>query len=189
MNELPETTDAAGPWCPWCGLALRLSALGRYVYCPTQGCPCSEDGLEAPDSGDVAVEAQQAPAGWPRPVHDQRPVPWIAPVVWGEVDWAGLNMSRLRAAQRQRLCQVCGRELGEIVWFAAVEGEIAAGGALHEPCMRLASAVCPALSAPSTVLVEATRQADEEGTSALLARLVALEDEHGALPRVVSFVP
>ena len=53
-----------GPWCARCGDAMRLGSDRRYVYCVRGDCPGAEDGQPA---GDAALEADQTPAGWPRP--------------------------------------------------------------------------------------------------------------------------
>lgn len=183
MSKLPTPNAADGPWCHECGGPVHLAEKGRYVYCNDPDCPGADDG---PDSGEVAVERQQAPAGWPRPVSEGLPVAWIAPVIGGQVDWAGLNMPRLRAAAEENLCQVCGRTLGETVWFALVDGDIAAGGPLHEECMKLASSVCPRLREADVALIQATREVQLQGEAAIRSQLITLEGARGELPRMVS---
>ncbi|MFC9249917.1 hypothetical protein [Amycolatopsis thailandensis] len=130
-------------------------------------------------------EYGQPEPGWPRPLAEGLPVPWIAPVIGDRVAWAALNAARLREAEQDWLCQVCGFYLGSAptAWIAVSQGEVAAGGAMHKKCMLRAGAWCPELRDMSYVFTEVVQSERDSGWEAVFARLEAHEDQHGQLPR------
>ena len=98
-------------------------------------------------------------AGWPRPLVDGLPQPWIAPI--GE--FSQKDEHRQRRTAKGRICQVCGEKLTGRVFLCAnvddpndhypVGSRLPHGvgvhamdhGLLHRHCLRLALRVCPEL--------------------------------------------
>ncbi|MGY6658648.1 hypothetical protein ACXIZN_41470 [Amycolatopsis sp. TRM77291] len=155
----------------------------KYVYCLTEGCSC--DGISA---GYVVSEKGQSARGWPRQVVDGRPVPWLAPIIGDRVAWAALNSGRLDEAEQRWLCQVCGCCLASAsnAWIAVLQGEVAAGGAMHRRCMHLARTVCPELrNELSYAFVEVHQSERANDWEAAVARLAAYEERHGQIPRLL----
>lgn len=171
------------PPCPDCGRPLQLRFDTKYVYCLNQVCPY--DGIEA---GEVVGEDGQPERGLPRPIIKGRSVPWVAPVIGVQVAWKALNAPRVREAAQRWLCQYCGDPLdsASTAWVAVSQGEVAAGGGMHEGCMGLARNECPALRHdPSFVFAEARRADQACDWSAVIERLMAFEDQHGRVPDLV----
>lgn len=85
--------------------------------------------------------------GFPRPMADGLPVPWITPVGDQGPVWDQVIRHRIIDCQRDWLCQVCGMPLPSRAWVL-VEGEsvVMDDAAMHEQCMKLALARCPHLS-------------------------------------------
>lgn len=178
------TCPAHFPACPDCGEPLRLQSDNKYVYCLNTSCP--RDGIEA---GEVVGEDGQPERGLPRPVIQGRPVPWLAPVIGGRVAWAALNASRLGEAEQHWLCQVCGGGLhsAPTAWVAVSQGEVAIGGALHRGCRDEARTACPTLRADASyVFAEVRREDQAHDWSVVIERLIAYEEQHGQVPRVVA---
>lgn len=181
------TVEAPFPSCPVCQGPMTLQCDTdfcdtKYVYCSTVGCP--NDGVSA---GEVVSELGQPEPGWPRPLADGRPVPWIAPVIGDRVAWAALNATRLRESEQNWLCQVCGFYLGSAptAWIAISHGEIAAGGGMHTKCRLQAGARCPELRDMSYVFAEVHQPDRDSDWEAVFARLAAYEEQHGQIPRVL----
>jgi hypothetical protein len=177
------TFRAPFPSCPDCDGPLKLRYDTKNVYCLNEN--CEFDGVEA---SDVVAEEGQPGRGLPRPIIKGRKVPWVAPVIGDQVAWIGLNASRVREAEQHWLCQFCGDGLNSAptAWVAVSEGEVAAGGALHRGCMDEARPACPVLrNDASYVFAEVRRDEQAHDWSAVIERLIAYEQQHGQLPRVV----
>lgn len=93
-------------------------------------------------------------AGWPRPIVDGWPIPWISP----SDDLASMNGPRLVAAASGSVCAVCGGDyfddeiayalIKEIDVPESLEGvgvQAMDGAFMHERCLRLAAGRCPKL--------------------------------------------
>ena len=96
--------------------------------------------------------------GWPRPIVEGKPVPWISP----KYELSQMNRTRARHVVRDARCQVCGipHETGADVFlcistegteYTEVPPDAVAVRAmdlaiLHERCARLAVARCPVLA-------------------------------------------
>ncbi|WP_410585421.1 hypothetical protein [Amycolatopsis sp. lyj-108] len=133
-------------------------------------------------------EEGQPERGWPRPLIEQRPAPWLAPVIGDYVAWTALNSRRLAEADQHWLCQVCGCSLASAptAWIAVSEGEVAAGGAMHRRCMHLARTVCPELRDDlAYVFIEVHQSERTCDWKAAVARLTAYEEQHGQVPRIL----
>lgn len=126
------------------------------------------------------AESKLFPAGWPRPKHAGRPVPYVTDVSWiGHVRWAQMNTGRVIACVLGFGCQVCGEpcldgDLHVVVntehltrHESALDAALIAqsGGPLHRRCARLSAAACPhlrqAVPAGTVTLVAVTRAALE----------------------------
>lgn len=86
-----------------------------------------------------------APRGFPRPVHPSGlPTPWIA----NQDDLSDANAFRRAVCVADRLCQVCGLELGPttIVCWRKGDKVVIDGAGIHpERCWPLARSQCPEL--------------------------------------------
>lgn len=86
-----------------------------------------------------------APRGFPRPVHPSGlPTPWIA----NQDDLSDANAFRRAVCVADRLCQVCGLELGPsaVVCWRKGDKVVIDGAGIHpERCWPLARAQCPEL--------------------------------------------
>lgn len=93
-------------------------------------------------------------AGWPRPIVDGWPVPWVSP----SNALAIMDDARAAACASGAICAVCGGGFGEgetayaIVRQEGVAPDLATvdvqpmdNGVLHRRCLLLAAAKCPAL--------------------------------------------
>ncbi|KOV84637.1 hypothetical protein [Nocardia sp. NRRL S-836] len=171
------------PPCPDCEGPLKLRFDTTYVYCLNT--TCEFDGINA---GEVVGDHGQPDRGLPRPLIKGRPVPWIAPVIGDQVAWKALNAVRFRSAERHWLCQYCGDALDSAptAWVAVAQDEVAAGGGLHQNCMELARAECPALRHdPCFVFAEVRPEDRAHDWSAVIERLMAYEQLHDQVPNIV----
>lgn len=85
-----------------------------------------------------------APRGFPRPITDGLPTPWIS----REGDLGDVDALRRTAAVGLRLCQVCGFELGITarVYWRVGDRIVIDGAAVHpDHCAHLAERHCPEL--------------------------------------------
>lgn len=70
--------------------------------------------------------------------------------------------------------------------MATLRGDVAAGGALHKGCMDEARQACPRLHKDRDyIYVEVHRLEQRHDWSAVFDLLVAYEDQHGELPRIL----
>jgi hypothetical protein len=116
--------------------------------------------------------------GWPRPIVNGHPVPWVV----DPADFGQTERERHLACVEQGLCQVCGltHRGGDWAYLLVKEepvGDITAEDAqpmlalamddavMHERCFRLAVGACPAL--------RAARQIDQDGKTLLAYRVRA----------------
>lgn len=110
----------------------------------------------------MAEESKLTEVGWPRPVHNGWPVPWVSP----KDELSVTDAQRLAEVMDQKLCQVCGKghEPGTTVFICVnlsnepelkdcdlTDSDNAAipmdQGVMHERCARLAVGRCPVLGA------------------------------------------
>lgn len=176
-----QPCPAGFPPCPGCGGPLVLVDGSNEVCCGNDAC-----WITCAPAGDVAVEQHQAPHGWPRPIMEGRPVPWVAPIIGDRVAWTALNSTRCGQALRDWLCQVCGQPLGDTAWLAVEAGDVVGGGALHLRCLELARTVCPALRGDEAYVYVEVRHADQANRWAdMIDRLVECEARSGRLPLFV----
>jgi len=63
------------------------------------------------------------PAGKHRPILDSQPVPWIGGRYPAEGAWAQIDENRAQEAAEQKLCIVCGLDLGADYVYANFDGE------------------------------------------------------------------
>ena len=88
-----------------------------------------------------------APPGWPRPRAEGPdgellPVPWVVEASHGEgVAWTVLHDDSQRA-HTERLCQVCGLKLHQVVLLGTFDGYVNGPGC-HPRCLALALQFCP----------------------------------------------
>ncbi|MFD9964897.1 hypothetical protein [Amycolatopsis sp. NPDC058986] len=100
--------------------------------------------------------------GWPRPLIDGRPHPWLVPVVDGIPCWLLLDGRRRQEAQQAWACQVCGENLppraAVILSARPIRSAytVLTDCALHPRCVRLAAAACPHLHTGRARLTTAT---------------------------------
>lgn len=92
-------------------------------------------------------------AGWPRPIVDGWPVPWVSP----SEELAVMDSGREAAAASGSICAVCGGDyLDDVkaysvvrksigVDLSAVEVQPMDNGIMHKRCLQLALAKCPRL--------------------------------------------
>ena len=119
------------------------------------------------------------PPGWPRPVHDSLPVPWITRVDPEGPAWSRVDLHRLLRCQQEWLCQVCGEALPERAWVVLDQGGVVnSDAALHRRCLALATAHCPWLETPPERfrIVEVSR-ADIDAGGEPLESIVDTEGE------------
>ncbi|MEU7480482.1 hypothetical protein AB0A63_31205 [Lentzea sp. NPDC042327] len=136
----------------------------EYVYCHNDG--CAYDGVAA---GELVDDETQPGPGLPRPRVAGHSVPWIVPVIGGEVAWTALNKARVEKALACWLCQYCGTPLNSAggAWVAVAQwlnadlDSVADGGALHEGCLDLARGECPALRQHQAFAFAEVRREDQ----------------------------
>ena len=88
-----------------------------------------------------------APAGWPRPVVDGLPLPWITQVWPEEPRWRAIDRTRVLACQLGWLCQHCGLALEPVAYIVLVTGRmVLSNAALHRRCLTAAASLCPHLA-------------------------------------------
>lgn len=93
-------------------------------------------------------------AGWPRPIVDGWPIPWVSP----SESLSDMNKARAAAAASGAICAVCGKDHADggeafaLVKAADVLADLAAvdvqpmdNGVMHRACLLLALSKCPAL--------------------------------------------
>jgi hypothetical protein len=97
-------------------------------------------------------------AGWPRPIIDGWPIPWVSPVE----NLGTTSGERILATKEDALCQVCGVAFEddiEVVVFVTAESQAANAevdlddvlcratddAVMHPRCARLAAGRCPKL--------------------------------------------
>jgi len=92
-------------------------------------------------------------AGWPRPIIDGWPIPWVSP----SDDLSTMNPARERICADGKVCAVCGEENGGTSYIlirsnrppkdlSKVRAHAMDNGVLHRRCAALAIARCPELS-------------------------------------------
>ena len=102
------------------------------------------------------------PPGWPRPYADYEPhrgrsdsspdrlpVPWVIEILNGEPVWTTFHI-KAGDAHEERLCQICGEALGQIILLGCEDNPIATadkrntnGPGCHPRCMATAAKFCP----------------------------------------------
>src|SRR5690349_14585779 len=92
-------------------------------------------------------------AGWPRPVVDGWPIPWVSP----SDDLSSMNSARAAACASAAICAVCGEGFDhDEECYALVQSDNAPAletvlvqamdnAFMHRKCVRLALSVCPKL--------------------------------------------
>jgi hypothetical protein len=82
--------------------------------------------------------------GMPRPMYDQKPVPWTSDTVMPNApDFSAIDTEKQYRAWRENLCVLCGDPLTDPVHvFGTPDGTIVDGG-LHPRCARMTAVWCP----------------------------------------------
>ena len=93
-------------------------------------------------------------SGWPRPIHDGWPVPWVSP----STELAVMHDARAAACASGAVCAVCGEGFDDDdLVYAVVKAEVLPedlstvfvmpmdNGILHRHCLLLSAARCPEL--------------------------------------------
>ncbi|MGW5721589.1 hypothetical protein ACWEVP_35820 [Amycolatopsis sp. NPDC003865] len=88
--------------------------------------------------------------GWPRPLVQGRPHPWVTPVSNGTPWWRLLDGARQALAQDAWLCQVCGEPLPTRALVVLDGDRVVSDTGLHPRCLAVADAVCPHLTRAAT---------------------------------------
>lgn len=129
-------------------------------------------------------------AGWPRPVMDGRPVPYVIPVTAGHPWWRLIHTPRLLQCQNDWRCQVCGLTLEPEGWVLVdVHGAVQTDAAMHERCVRLATAACPHLLGETTSLrAVRVRRRDVHGDGQSLSDRGSVERQQWTVPRLALVV-
>lgn len=139
--------------CIGCGRAMLVAVadlLSGSAFCDNTECAARWKAIEVWQLQDRAVAAGQPdpnPPGWPRPMQDGRPLPWVTPVA-GRAWWRWVHLDRLEQCQTWWGCQVCGEPL-ERTAVAVTDADrwLVTSACLHDRCARLALTICPALLA------------------------------------------
>jgi|SRR5580765_70481 len=89
------------------------------------------------------------------PVYQGLPVPHTVMWVDGKPDFRVIDHSRVQDCVMNRLCAICGRKMGEYLWFVGgpkslEESSLFVDPPQHEKCARFALEVCPFLSGKVT---------------------------------------
>lgn len=165
MSAAPSWCLEPQEWfpCPSCGDGLYWDDLahGELLVCANS--QCFTVGTPVPiwlaqqHREDRGMDEPVSGPGWPRPVLDGRPVPFLTPVTAGHPWWTLTHGPRLLKCQNDWCCQVCGERLNPQAWVLVdAFGAMDSDAALHERCLRLAVAACPHLVAEASGL-EAVR--------------------------------
>jgi hypothetical protein len=195
----PDANTVAPQWCldpqPWfscpdCGAGLYWADLahGEQLICANH--ECFGAGTVLPvwraqqHREDLGLDRPVSDAGWPRPVLEGRPVPYVTPVTAGHPWWRLTHGVRLLRCQNDWCCQVCGLDLEPAGWVIGDgHGAVQTDAAMHERCLRLASAACPHLLAEAASLraVE-VRRCEVHGDGRPLRDGGAVERERWTVP-------
>ncbi len=140
VSEREEWFECTNPQCSAAGLPVALWRAQRAG---------ARRGDDVPAPG----------AGWPRPVLDGLPHPWLTPVSDGKPWWRLLDDARQARAQDGWLCQVCGEPLPTAALVVLNDDRVVSDTALHPRCLTVAREVCPHLTRAGTryAVVEVTR--------------------------------
>lgn len=118
---------------------------------------------EIPGTGDRLCE-EMNPASKSRPHRDGMPLPWSAGLGPVFKSWGHINSERAARAEKERLCIMCGTDLGDQYVYANFKGKPHDRRAqdafekiyldvppiatfVHPRCLLLASSFCPFLTA------------------------------------------
>lgn len=87
--------------------------------------------------------------------HKGMPVLFTTFWVDGVPDFRAGDPDKIRRAVMERLCGVCGRDLGEYVWFiggpkSLEQSSLFSDPAMHRSCAEFSISVCPFLSGKTT---------------------------------------
>jgi hypothetical protein len=157
----PDWCSDPRPWftCPDCRHGLVWDDLDRGVLLVCVYSQCSAAGMEVPvwraqqHREDRGIDRAVSAAGWPRPVLEGRPVPYVVPVTAGRPWWGLTHGDRLLRCQNSWACQVCGAALPARAWVLVdTRGAVSTDSAMHGRCLRLATASCPHLLAERSTL-------------------------------------
>lgn len=101
----------------------------------------------------LSEDAKLTEAGWPRPIVDGLPIPWVSP----PHDLSQMNPSRFSACASGAVCAVCGlgfqndetayslvkekEQPPEVSGVQAMDNAV-----MHDRCVRLSLKVCPKLN-------------------------------------------
>ncbi|GAB3943735.1 hypothetical protein GCM10029976_066790 [Kribbella albertanoniae] len=138
-------------WCSSCehGLYWDERYHGELLRCVNQQCFAAEFAVPiwaAQKNRDDLFDEAANPEGWPRPVMESLPVPYLVPVTAGRPWWRATDGERLLRCQNQWWCQVCGLPLPSAAWVLVdAGGDVSSDAAMHERCLRLAAGTCPHL--------------------------------------------
>src|SRR5258707_8898643 len=84
------------------------------------------------------------------PTYGEYPVPFIVKYVDGKPDFRVVDMEIWDRCVNEKLCEICGRKLGEISFIVGgpVTGQnyLFFDPPMHEACARFAAKVCPYVS-------------------------------------------
>lgn len=90
------------------------------------------------------------------------PVPYVVMREGGKPHFVVNDVRKVFNAAHKRLCAICGKRLGDVVWFAGGPGSallnhtnegVYADGPMHHECMRYAMQVCPYLAHRTEVYI------------------------------------
>ena len=143
--------------CNECRATMILNLVDGEAVCNTSWCaalamPIKLWRAERQRTGDLL--AGGTAAGWPRPVLQGRPVPWITPAIGGHVWWRDILPARIQACQQHWACQVCGLPLNTTAYaLVTASGRLASDAAMHQRCVQLAQKVCPAVPRSAMICV------------------------------------
>jgi hypothetical protein len=89
------------------------------------------------------------------PKHRGLPVPFTVTWVNGVPDFRVIDHDQVRRCVAGRLCAICGRRLGEHLWFiggpvSLEQSHLFADPPMHERCAGFAMTACPFLSGKTT---------------------------------------
>ncbi|MDT8913475.1 hypothetical protein [Amycolatopsis sp. PS_44_ISF1] len=195
-----EAATMAPEWCldpqPWfscldCGVGLYWVDLAHGELLICANAQCVGAGIEVPvwraqqHREALGLDRPVSDAGWPRPVLEGRPVPYVTPVTAGHPWWRLTHGPRLLHCQNDWCCQVCGQGLEASGWVVVdPRGMVQTDAAMHERCLRLATAACPHLLAVAAQRAAQVRRADIHGDGRPLRDSGALTREQWTVPRL-----